>query len=82
MRGILAWFLGDKTGSTMGDIVNLRGARKQKARREAEKSAEANRIAFGRTKSERERTGMENAIAERRIDGHRRDDVMQDPTDE
>jgi hypothetical protein len=34
----------------MADIVNLRRARKDKARREHEREAEANRLRFGRTK--------------------------------
>jgi hypothetical protein len=34
----------------MADIINLRQARKEKARREREREAEANRLRFGRTK--------------------------------
>lgn len=37
----------------MAEIVNLRQARKTKARQEKEKSAEANRAKFGRTIAER-----------------------------
>ncbi len=37
----------------MADIVNLRQARKRKARAEKDSRAEANRIAFGRPKGER-----------------------------
>ena len=37
----------------MGDLVNLKRFRKRAAREEAAKQAEANRIAFGRTKAER-----------------------------
>lgn len=37
----------------MAEIVNLRRFRKQKAREDAEKTAEQNRIGFGRSKAER-----------------------------
>jgi len=37
----------------MGELVNLRLARKQAARRQAAQRAAENRLAFGRTKSER-----------------------------
>jgi hypothetical protein len=61
-------------GSEMtAEIVNLRRARKAKARIEREKEAEANRIAFGRTKAEKSATTAERERAEREIEGHRRD---------
>lgn len=61
----------------MGDIVNLRQARKRKARAEREAEADANRIAFGRTKAERNATRDETERATRRLDAHRlqRDDL-------
>jgi len=37
----------------MGDLVNLKRFKKRAAREEAAKQAEANRMAFGRTKTER-----------------------------
>jgi len=37
----------------MGELVNLRLARKRAARRQAAQRAAENRLAFGRTKSER-----------------------------
>lgn len=60
----------------MAEIINLRQARKQKARAQAEKTAEQNRIAFGRTKAERKLTEAERDKAARHVDGHRigRDD--------
>jgi Domain of unknown function (DUF4169) len=58
----------------MGDIVNLRRARKARARSEADKAAEVNRVAFGRSKSEREISEKEKALAARRLDGHERVD--------
>ena len=55
----------------MAEIINLRLARKQKARAEAEKAAEQNRISFGRSKAERSLTEAERDKAARHIDGHR-----------
>ena len=57
----------------MAEIINLRRARKAKARDESTATAEQNRIAFGRTKAERKATQAERGIAERRIEGHRLD---------
>ncbi|MBX9757131.1 MAG: DUF4169 family protein [Beijerinckiaceae bacterium] len=62
----------------MGEVVNLRRARKDRTRAEADKKADANRLAFGRTKSEKSLTQAERAIAERRIDGHRLDGPLDD----
>ena len=60
----------------MGDVVNLRRARKARDRAGAEAQAEQNRIAFGRTKAERKLTEAERDKAARHIDGHKlgRDD--------
>jgi len=58
----------------MAEIINLRQARKNKARAEKEARAEQNRIAFGRTKAEKEMTKAEREMAQRRLDAHRRDD--------
>ncbi len=66
----------------MGEVVNLRVARKRKARAGAQQAAEANRLAFGRARSEREKTDMEKAIAERRIDGHLREGSETDTRDD
>lgn len=57
----------------MAEIVNLRQFRKQKARAEAEKTAEQNRVSFGRTKAERDLTEAERDKAARHVDGHRLD---------
>lgn len=54
----------------MGEIVNLRRARKDRKRETSAKEAEANRLAFGRTKHERTLTGQENTRAERQLAGH------------
>lgn len=58
----------------MADIINLRTARKAKARAEKEATAEANRIKFGRTKAEKLLTAAERALAEKKIDAHKRED--------
>jgi hypothetical protein len=52
----------------MADIVNLRQVRKQKARSETERTAEANRLQFGRTKVEKNLTEALNDKAERALD--------------
>lgn len=57
----------------MGDIVNLRRARKDRKRRDADATATANRLAFGRTKAERDLTEARNDLDARRIDGHLRE---------
>ena len=54
-----------------GEVVNLRRARKVRDRAERETVAAANRVAFGRTKAERETRSVEAARSERRLDGHR-----------
>ena len=54
----------------MADVVNLRRARKVQARREAENAAAAQRLAYGRTKAERERAEAEHRLDERRLEGH------------
>lgn len=55
------------------DIVNLRQARKSKARSEKEKAAEQNRILFGRTKAEKTLTRALNEKAEKALDQGRLD---------
>lgn len=58
----------------MAEIVNLKQARKARARAEREKEAEANRLKFGRPKSETERKKLEEARAGRAHEGHKLDD--------
>ncbi len=55
----------------MAEIVNLRRARKAKGRAEAAKDAEANRIAHGRTKAEKQLAKAEADKARARHDGHK-----------
>jgi hypothetical protein len=63
----------------MGDIINLRQARKAKARGEKERVAAANRARFGRTKAERQASLQEEARQTRRIEGSRRELPEDDP---
>jgi len=56
------------------EIVNLRRARKAKAREKAEEAAAHNRATFGRPKAERDRAAAESALEARRLDGHARED--------
>ncbi|MGX9145313.1 DUF4169 family protein [Mesorhizobium sp. 128a] len=57
----------------MGDVVNLRQLRKQKARAEKEKLASENRALHGRSKAEKERDRLTSDKAEKFIAGHRRE---------
>jgi hypothetical protein len=58
----------------MGEIVNLRRARKGKARADRETVAAANRAKFGAPKAERERRDAETALAAKRLDDHKREE--------
>ncbi|MEZ2330472.1 DUF4169 family protein [Mesorhizobium sp. RCC_202] len=57
----------------MGEIVNLRQARKQKARTEKERLAGENRALHGRSKAERDRDRLTSDKAEKFVAGHRRE---------
>ena len=57
----------------MGEIVNLRKARKAKARAEAEATAAENRTRHGRTAGERKRDELAQEQARRKLDGARHD---------
>lgn len=58
----------------MGDLVNLRQVKKRVAREEAAQQSEANRVRFGRTKSERSRDQLQANRARDILDQHRIDD--------
>lgn len=62
----------------MVEILNLRQARKAKARRDAEAVAAAHRVSFGRSKAERRDSEAREALAARRLDGHKRDPSADD----
>lgn len=57
----------------MGEVVNLRRIRKAKRRADAEAQATANRVAFGRTKSEKAAARREAERREHDLDGAKRD---------
>jgi len=55
----------------VADIVNLRQARKQKARDEKTRVAEQNRALHGRSKAEKQRDRLNADKAEKFVAGHR-----------
>jgi hypothetical protein len=57
----------------MAEVLNLNRARKAKRRAEAERRAAANRIAFGRTKSETAAAKAEAARSQAQLDAVKRD---------
>jgi len=57
----------------MGDVVNLRRARKERDRRAKHDAAQAKRAAFGRSKSERELTSAQAQLESARLEAHRRE---------
>ncbi|MEO5758608.1 MAG: DUF4169 family protein [Mesorhizobium sp.] len=57
----------------MAEIINLRQARKLKARSEKESAASRNRTLHGRSKAEKERDRLLADKAETFIAGHRRE---------
>ena len=58
----------------MGDIINLRQARKARARADQQRLADSNRAKFGRTKAEKQAQSMEEERQIRKIEGVRRED--------
>jgi hypothetical protein len=62
----------------MGEIVNLRRARKKQARVAAENQAAANRVAFGRSRDENRRIEAEREFHASRLDAHRVDKPADD----
>ena len=61
-----------------GDVINLRRARKEKARAEKVRVAAENRAAFGRTKAEKERAAREHARISRELDQAKLTSVHED----
>jgi hypothetical protein len=57
----------------MAEIVNLRRARKDKARAQKDKAAEANRAAHGTPKSLRDLAKARSEKAARNLDAHKKD---------
>jgi hypothetical protein len=58
----------------VADILSLSKARKARARVAKEQAAAENRVKFGRTKAEKQRDAALAAIAEKRLDGNKRED--------
>lgn len=56
----------------MGDVVNLKRARKNTARAADEMKAEANRLRFGRSGAERRIEKARAELEAHRLDGHKR----------
>ena len=65
--------LGRIMRETKGEIVNLRRARKEKARAAASKEAAANRAKFGRNRTERDAETQARALEEKRLEAHLRE---------
>jgi len=57
----------------MGEIVNLRRARKAKARDEKEKAADANRVLHGTPKDMRDLAKARSEKSARDLDAHKKD---------
>lgn len=58
----------------MAEIVNLNRARKARDKAEAKSTAAANRVAFGRTRAERDAADRARDRAARLLDGQKRED--------
>jgi Domain of unknown function (DUF4169) len=56
------------------EIINLRRVKKNNARAEADKKADANRVKFGRAKAEKTITKIEIDRATKILDGKKRGD--------
>jgi len=57
----------------LAEIVNLNRARKAKAREVARVEADANRLAFGRSKAEKAATKLDADRAKHKLDGAKRE---------
>lgn len=61
----------------MAEIINLRRARKARARADAQMTADANRSKFGRSKAEKASDGAETTRRAKLLDGARLDGADQ-----
>jgi hypothetical protein len=59
----------------MVEIVNLNRFKKAKAKDAQTKTADANRIKFGATKSEKTLVKKQSELAKNKLDGHKREDT-------
>jgi hypothetical protein len=62
----------------MGEIVNLRRARKQKARLADAKEKAARRAEFGISRAEREAAELAKTLESKRLEAHRREAPSRD----
>lgn len=62
------------------DVINLRLARKRKARDDKEKQAADNRLYFGRSKVEKLTTRKTGELEAKRLEGHRMDASPEAPS--
>ncbi len=62
----------------MGDVVNLKRVRKSKTRLEAERAAAENRVAFGRSKTEKASSEAQKEMIKRKFEGHKRNGKRDD----
>jgi len=58
----------------LADVVNLRQKRKEKARSDKEKRAQANRAKFGRTKAQKKADEISVESIRKKLDQHLRED--------
>ncbi len=58
----------------MADILSLKRARKAKERAEKQIVAAENRTRYGRSKAEKDKAAAEKALADRKIDAHKREE--------
>jgi hypothetical protein len=65
----------------MGEVINLRQARKARARADKEAQAQENRARFGRTGAEKRRDADTAERDDRRHEGHRIDGQTEDDKD-
>jgi Domain of unknown function (DUF4169) len=57
----------------VAEIISFRKAKKVKRRAKQEAQAAENRVKFGRTKAERQAAEAAARLAERKLEGHRRE---------
>ena len=67
--------IGMREDEAVSEIVNLKDARKRKARAEQAGRAAENRVRFGRTGAEKRRDRPAEAAREALLDGKRREDA-------
>jgi hypothetical protein len=63
----------------MGEVVNLRRVRKERAKAEAQARARANRAKHGRSKPEKQASGKIASLEESRLKAHQREVDETDP---